>query len=195
VARRFCLRKPGSSLPQQRSQGQAEELAESNGNGLPITHFAGFEPGKTLHQPWPNRVALVSDCQAAVIADIGGRLKSNLESTRSAETTAFRQRRAADTARWRERLHRGAGVYPVEVDGTPCRGSEREGVKIVLMKRDDTDPHQSALPEIRANAILYSIQTRSRLAVFCVEWTSCVCFAADDVPIYQARKSLQSDFA
>jgi hypothetical protein len=33
-------------------------------------------------------------------------------------TAAFRQRRAADTARWRERLHRGAAVYPVEVDGT-----------------------------------------------------------------------------
>ena len=34
------------------------------------------------------------------------------------KTAAFRQRRAADTARWRERLHRGAAVYPVEVDGT-----------------------------------------------------------------------------
>jgi hypothetical protein len=33
------------------------------------------------------------------------------------KTPAFRQRRAADTARWRERLHRGAAVYPVEVDG------------------------------------------------------------------------------
>jgi|SRR6516164_5687543 len=33
------------------------------------------------------------------------------------KTAAFRQRRAADTARWRERLHRGAAVYPVEVDG------------------------------------------------------------------------------
>jgi len=32
------------------------------------------------------------------------------------KTAAFRQRRAADTARWRERLHRGAAVYPVEVD-------------------------------------------------------------------------------
>src|SRR5262249_14909808 len=32
------------------------------------------------------------------------------------KTAAFRQRRAADTARWRERLHRGAGVYPVEVE-------------------------------------------------------------------------------
>src|SRR5262249_31607856 len=28
------------------------------------------------------------------------------------KTPAFRQRRAADTARWRERLHRGAAVYP-----------------------------------------------------------------------------------
>jgi len=34
------------------------------------------------------------------------------------KTTAFRQRRAEDTRRWRERLHRGAAVYPVEVDGT-----------------------------------------------------------------------------
>jgi len=34
------------------------------------------------------------------------------------KTAAFRQRRAADTARWRERLQRGAAVYPVEVDGT-----------------------------------------------------------------------------
>ena len=33
------------------------------------------------------------------------------------KTVAFRQRRAADTARWRERLQRGAAVYPVEVDG------------------------------------------------------------------------------
>src|SRR5215831_19958280 len=34
------------------------------------------------------------------------------------KTAAFKQRRAADTARWRERLQRGAAVYPVEVDGT-----------------------------------------------------------------------------
>jgi hypothetical protein len=25
-------------------------LPSANGNGLPITHFASFEPGKTLHQ-------------------------------------------------------------------------------------------------------------------------------------------------
>ena len=34
------------------------------------------------------------------------------------KTAAFRQRRAADTARCRERLERGAAVYPVEVEGT-----------------------------------------------------------------------------
>ena len=43
------------------------------------------------------------------------------------ETAAFRQRRAADTARWRERLHRGAAVYPVEVDGTTFDLMERFG--------------------------------------------------------------------
>jgi hypothetical protein len=34
------------------------------------------------------------------------------------KTVTFRQRRTADTARWRERLSRDAAVYPVEVDGT-----------------------------------------------------------------------------
>ena len=43
------------------------------------------------------------------------------------KTAAFRQRRAADTARWRERLHRGAAVYPVEVDGTTFDLMERFG--------------------------------------------------------------------
>jgi hypothetical protein len=38
------------------------------------------------------------------------------------------QRRAADTARWRERLHRGAAVYPVEVDGTTFDLMERFAV-------------------------------------------------------------------
>jgi hypothetical protein len=44
------------------------------------------------------------------------------------KTTAFRQRRAADTARWRERLHRGAAVYPVEVGGSPARSKLRSSV-------------------------------------------------------------------
>src|SRR5215469_5526133 len=43
------------------------------------------------------------------------------------KTAAFRQRRAADTARWRERLHRGAAVYPVEVDGATFDLMERFG--------------------------------------------------------------------
>ena len=43
------------------------------------------------------------------------------------KTAAFRQRRAADAARWRERLHRGAAVYPVEVDGTTFDLLERFG--------------------------------------------------------------------
>ena len=43
------------------------------------------------------------------------------------KTAAFRQRRAADTARWRERLQRGAAVYPVEVDGTTFDLMERFG--------------------------------------------------------------------
>jgi hypothetical protein len=43
------------------------------------------------------------------------------------KTSVFRQRRAADTARWRERLHRGAAVYPVEVDGTTFDLMERFG--------------------------------------------------------------------
>ena len=43
------------------------------------------------------------------------------------KTSAWRQRRAADTARWRERLARGAAVYPVEVDGTTFDLMERFG--------------------------------------------------------------------
>jgi hypothetical protein len=43
------------------------------------------------------------------------------------KTAAFRHRRAADTARWRERLNRGAAVYPVEVDGTTFDLLERFG--------------------------------------------------------------------
>jgi len=41
------------------------------------------------------------------------------------KTAARRQRRAEDTRRWRERLSRGAAVYPVEVDGTTFDLMER----------------------------------------------------------------------
>jgi len=43
------------------------------------------------------------------------------------KTAAFRQRRAADTARWRERLRRGAAVYTVEVDAATFDLMERFG--------------------------------------------------------------------
>ena len=43
------------------------------------------------------------------------------------KTAAFRQRRAADTRRWRERLDRGAPVYPVEVVGQLFDLMERFG--------------------------------------------------------------------
>jgi len=43
------------------------------------------------------------------------------------KSATFKQRRAADTARWRERLSRGAAVYPVEVDGTTFDLMERFG--------------------------------------------------------------------
>jgi hypothetical protein len=41
------------------------------------------------------------------------------------KTAAFRQRRAADTARWRERLRRGAVVYPIEIDDQIFQMMER----------------------------------------------------------------------
>jgi hypothetical protein len=34
------------------------------------------------------------------------------------KTAAWRQRRTEDTRRWRERLARGAAVYPVEIDSS-----------------------------------------------------------------------------
>ena len=43
------------------------------------------------------------------------------------KTAAFRQRRAADTARWRERLRRGAYVLPVEADATTFDLMDRFG--------------------------------------------------------------------
>jgi hypothetical protein len=41
------------------------------------------------------------------------------------KTAAFRQRRAGDTARWRERVRCGRAVYPVEVDETTFQLMER----------------------------------------------------------------------
>jgi len=60
------------------------------------------------------------------------------------KTTAFKQRRAADTARWRERLERGAAVYPVEVDGTTFDLMERFG-GLSPNKIDDKQAVRAAL--------------------------------------------------
>jgi hypothetical protein len=60
------------------------------------------------------------------------------------KTAAFRQRRAADTARWRERLHRGAAVYPVEVDGATFDLMERFG-GLSPDKVDDKNAVRAAL--------------------------------------------------
>jgi len=46
---------------------------------------------------------------------------------RMVRSEAAKRRRADDTRRWRERLHRGAAVYPVEVDGTTFDLMERFG--------------------------------------------------------------------
>jgi hypothetical protein len=43
------------------------------------------------------------------------------------KTAAFRQRRAEDTRRWRERLAQGRACYTVEVDGTTFDLMERFG--------------------------------------------------------------------
>jgi hypothetical protein len=43
------------------------------------------------------------------------------------KTAAFKQLRAEDTRRWRERLKKGTAVYPIEVDGTTFDLMERFG--------------------------------------------------------------------
>ena len=62
------------------------------------------------------------------------------------KTTTYRQRRAADTARWRKRRQSGRAVYPVEVDGqtfdlmekfgvlTPENAADRRAVSIAVGK-------------------------------------------------------------
>ena len=68
------------------------------------------------------------------------------------KTAAFRQRRAADTARWRERLHRGAAVYPVEVDGTTFDLMERFG-GLEASKADDRRAVAAALGRLWHRAL------------------------------------------
>ena len=66
------------------------------------------------------------------------------------KTAAFRQRRAADTARWRERLANGRACYTIEVDGStfdlleqlgwlPRRTDDRRAVAIGKLWRRGMD--------------------------------------------------------
>jgi hypothetical protein len=68
------------------------------------------------------------------------------------KTAAFRQRRASDTARWRERLRRGAAVYPVEVDGTTFDLPQRFG-GLDARKVDDKRAVAAAIGRLRQRAL------------------------------------------
>jgi hypothetical protein len=68
------------------------------------------------------------------------------------KTDAFRQRRAEDTRRWRERLQRGAAVYPVEVDGTTFDLMERFG-GLEASKADDKRAVAAALGRLWHRAL------------------------------------------
>ena len=68
------------------------------------------------------------------------------------KTAAFKQRRAADTARRRERLQRGTAVYPVEVDGTTFDLMERFG-GLKDSKTSDRRAVASALGKVLRRAL------------------------------------------
>ena len=68
------------------------------------------------------------------------------------KTAAYRRRRADDTRRWRERLHRGAAVYPVEVDGTTFDLMERFG-GLEAGKADDKRAVAAALGRLWHRAL------------------------------------------
>jgi len=68
------------------------------------------------------------------------------------KTAAFRQRRAADTARWRERFQRGACVLPVEADATTFDLMERFG-GLKDSKTDDRQAVAAALGKLLRRAL------------------------------------------
>jgi hypothetical protein len=68
------------------------------------------------------------------------------------KTAAFRQRRAAGTARWRERLQRGACVLPVEADATTFDLMERFG-GLKDSKTDDRQAVATALGKLLRRAL------------------------------------------
>jgi hypothetical protein len=68
------------------------------------------------------------------------------------KTDVFKKRRAADTQRWRERLQRGAAVYPVEVDGTTFDLMERFG-ELKDTKTGDRQAVATALGKVLRRAL------------------------------------------
>ena len=68
------------------------------------------------------------------------------------KTAIVRQRRAEDTRRWRERLHRGASVYPVEVDGQLFDLMERFG-ELKESKTGDRQAVATALGKVLRRAL------------------------------------------
>ena len=77
------------------------------------------------------------------------------------KTSAFRQRRAADTARWRERLQRGACVLPVEADATTFDLMERFG-GLKDSKTGDRQAVATALGKVLRPAVRRAAAARSR---------------------------------
>ena len=63
------------------------------------------------------------------------------------KTAAFRQRRAEDTRRWRERLAQGRACYTVEVDGRTFDFMERL-VGLPTSKLDDRGAVAAALGKL-----------------------------------------------
>ena len=63
------------------------------------------------------------------------------------KTATFRQRRAADTARWRERVAQGRACYTVEVDGRTFDLMERL-VGLPTSKLDDRGAVAAALGKL-----------------------------------------------
>lgn len=74
------------------------------------------------------------------------------ERSMAEKSTAYRERRAADTARWRERRERGAAVYPVVIDGTTFDLMERFA-GLTQDKVDDRNAVSAALSRLLRRAL------------------------------------------
>jgi len=77
------------------------------------------------------------------------------------KTASVKERRAEDTRRWRERLHRGAAVYPVEIDGTTFDLMERFG-GLKDSKTSDRQAVATALGKLLRRALEALLREESR---------------------------------